>query len=284
VRRQRANLAYEICRADRDLGRVLQVLGERGELENTLLIVTADNGTDVARGKTSLYDWGVRVPLAMRWPARVPGGRTVDDFVNFADLAPTMLEAAGLPVPPEMSGRSVLGILQSGKSGGVAPARSWTVTGLEWHGEEPPVNLAGRAIRDEHYLYVVNYGDGPRMKPDPAQQRPDSEYETNRATDDERALVTKHPGHPDVRRYTALFAERRPREELYDSGTDPWQTTNLAESPAHLAIKTRLRAQLEAYQRRTGDPRATGDMRLFEAARAHVLDRKFGEGGYGRKK
>ena len=52
------------------------------------------------RAKANVYDWGVHVPLAMMWPARVPGGRMVTDFVGFPDLAPTILDAAGLKVAP----------------------------------------------------------------------------------------------------------------------------------------------------------------------------------------
>jgi uncharacterized sulfatase len=283
VRRQRANLAYEICHADRDLGRVLALLEERGELANTLLIVTADNGTQVLRSKTNLYDWGVRVPLAMMWPAQVKGGRRVDDFVNFADLAPTMLEATGLPVPNGMSGRSVLDVLTSGKSGRVDPARSWTAAGVEWHGEAAPVSLAGRMIRNERYLYIVNYSDAPRRAVDPSKQRPDAEYAKNRETDNEIDLTVKHPAHPEVKRFTAYFVDPRPREELYDSETDPWQLNNLAASPAHAGVKAKLRDRLEAYQRQTRDPRITGEMEIFEQTRAFVSNRKFGAGGYGEK-
>ena len=281
VRRHRANMLYEVCHADADLGRVLGILADRGELANTLLIVTADNGTQVLRSKTNLHDWGVRVPLAMMWPARVAGGRRVDDFVNFADFAPTVLQAAGLPVPAEMSGRSVLDVLLSGKSGRVDPARSWTAAGIEWHGEEAPVNLAGRMIRDERYLYIVNYSDGVRRVLPPREKwLPDSAYEQTIQTASEIELVNKHPEHPAVKKYTALFASPRTREELYDADSDPWQLTNLAESPAHAAVKARLKAQLEAYQRQTKDPRIAGDMAKFDEARAFVMKRKYGPGGY----
>ena len=69
VRINRANYLYEVQHADRTLGAILKLLEEAGELENTLVIVTADNGTPVPRAKANVYDWGVHVPLAMMWPA-----------------------------------------------------------------------------------------------------------------------------------------------------------------------------------------------------------------------
>jgi uncharacterized sulfatase len=282
VRRSRANMLYEVCHADEDLGRILKVLEDQGELANTLLIVTADNGTQVLRSKTNVHDWGVHVPMAMMWPARVKGGRRVDDFVNFADLAPTMLEAAGLPVPASMSGRSLMNVLTSNAAGRVDPTRGWTAAGIEWHGEDEDISLAARMIRDERYQYIVNYSTTPRRKAVPARQLPDSAYAKTAETGNEIDLVTRHPNHPAARMFTELFVNPRPREELYDCETDPWELRNLATSPEHTAVKARLRAQLEAYQRQTKDPRITGEMAIFEQTRKFVLNRKFGEGGYGK--
>ncbi len=238
-RRGRADFAYEIKRADEDLGAILKVLAERGELDNTLIVTTADNGTAIRRAKTNVYDWGLRVPLAVRWPGRIPAARRVDDFVNFADFAPTMLEAAGLPVPGEMTGRSFLPVLTSGRSGRVDKARSWTAAGIEWHGELDPTNFAARVIRDERYSYVVNYG----------------------------TRSTEHPGDSDK-------DKPRPKEELYDCEADPWQLKDLAAEPGMRAVKARLRKKLEAYQRQTKDPRATGEMAVFAATREFVQKRK----------
>lgn len=282
VRRSRANMLYEVCHADEDLGRIIRILEDRGELANTLLIVTGDNGTQVLRSKTNVHDWGVHVPLAIMWPARVKGGRRVDDFVNFIDLAPTMLEAAGLPVPAGMSGRSILKVLTSGAAGRVDSSRSWTTAGLEWHGEDEDISLAARMIRDERYQYIVNYSATPRRKSVPARQLPDSEYARTAETDDEVGLVLKHPHHPAVRKFTELFVDPRPREELYDCETDPWELRNVAALPEYAAVKARLRSQLETYQRQTKDPRITGDMAIFEQTRKFVLNRKFGAGGYGK--
>lgn len=283
VRRHRANMLYEVCHADDTLGRVLKILEERGELANTLLIVTADNGTAVPQAKTNLYDWGVRVPLAMMWPARIKPARRVDDFVNFIDLAPTVLAAAGVAIPSGMTGSSLLDVLLSPASGRIDPKRSWTAAGLEWHGEADPVNLAGRVIRDERYAYIINYGAAPRMNLSESKALPDAVHAQTAETAHVLELIAKHPQHPAVQPFVNRIAAPRPREELYDCESDPWQLHNLAGSTAHAAILQRLRSQLETYQRQTGDPRATGDMDTFNRTRAFVLKRKFGPGGYGER-
>ena len=66
----------------------------------------------------------------------------------------------------------------------------------------------------------------------------------------------------------------RPDEELYDFETDPWQTKNLIDNPEYAAVKQRLKAKLEAYQREANDPRITGNMKIFEEARQFVQKRK----------
>jgi N-sulfoglucosamine sulfohydrolase len=242
-RTRRASWLYELLRADETLGKVLAVLEENDKLDNTLFIVTSDNGSWYGtHGKAGAYEWGVHVPMAVQWPARVKGGRTVTDFVGFPDLAPTMLQAAGVAVPPAMSGRSLLPILLSEKSDQVDADRSFMVTGLEWHGELEPGSRASRTIRDDRYAYIANYG--------------------------------QHPDHPSVKLDAWRGSGQWPAEEFYDLVEDPWQLNNLAADPAHAEARDRLKKQLEGYQHQTGDPRVTGQMEIFDATRAMVLERK----------
>ena len=96
VRGDLLDYALEIEWFDTHLGRMLQLLEKAGELDNTFVAVTGDNGLPFPRAKANLYDNGTHVPLAVRWGAKVPGGRTVEDFISLPDLAPTFLQAAGL--------------------------------------------------------------------------------------------------------------------------------------------------------------------------------------------
>jgi uncharacterized sulfatase len=245
-RRTRASFLYEICLADRHLARMLAALEEHGLKENTLVVVTADNGTFVVdgsgeqRGKASPYDLGCHVPLAMMWPARVPAGRIVTDFTSFADFAPTFLAAAGIAVPAGMSGRSLLPILTSRTSGRVEPDRDAIITGLEWHGEVDPASRSSRSIRDDRFAYIVRYANAD------GQGRPL----------DAAALV-------------APVAE-----EFYDLEKDPWQLRDLAGNPAVAAEQRRLAERLRAEGTQRGDPRLTADMATFVKTRAYVQRRK----------
>src|SRR5690606_16779345 len=124
VRSDVLDYAYETEWFDRHLGLMLAKLEAIGELDNTVVIVTSDNGMPFPRVKGQMYEQDFHLPLAMCWRAAAPGGRRVEDLVSFIDLAPTILEAAGVEIPAQCAGKSLLDILRSGKSGRVDPARN----------------------------------------------------------------------------------------------------------------------------------------------------------------
>ena len=153
-----AGFYYEILDADRQTGEMLDELEKRKLLENTIVIYIGDNGSCYIsegnnKGKASAYDAGSHVPMALMWQGTVPAGRVVDDFVNAIDIAPTMLEAAGMPVPESISGNSFLDLMRSNQSGRIDPERDFVMTGNEWHTQPKTY----RTIRDERYAYIVKY-------------------------------------------------------------------------------------------------------------------------------
>ena len=111
VRSDVADYYFEVQRFDRDVARLMEQLEAIGELDNTLLVVTGDHGMPFPRCKGNVHDSGARVPLAARWGDRLVAGQTVDDLVSLIDVAPTFLEAAGLEVPSQMTGRSLLPLM-----------------------------------------------------------------------------------------------------------------------------------------------------------------------------
>ena len=143
------------------LGVLIAKLEQIGELDNTLLVVSGDHGIPgFPRGKCNLYNLGCEVALTARWPGRVPAGRTVHDFVNLMDLAPTFLEAADVELLPGMAARSLLPVLESPAAGQVDAARDHVVLGRERHVAQARAgNLPypQRAIRTGRYLYIRNF-------------------------------------------------------------------------------------------------------------------------------
>jgi arylsulfatase A-like enzyme len=153
TRRDYADYVNRIQRFDAKCGSVLELLDKSGELENTIVVVSGDNGLPFPRCKATLYDTGTHVPLAIRWGAKVPGGRVVHDFVSLTDLAPTFLEATGVKVPPAMTGRSLLSILTSAESGLLDSTRTHVLTGMDLHVYANPC----RALRTADFLYIRNF-------------------------------------------------------------------------------------------------------------------------------
>ncbi len=272
VRSDIADYYFEVQRFDADVGKALKLLEEAGELDNTLVVMTGDHGMPFPRCKTNLYDMGARVPLAAMWPARVKPARRVEDFVSFTDLAPTFLEAGGVEVPDAVTGESLMKILAAEKSGRIDPARDAVIFGRERHtacqGPDDLRSYPARAIRTDRWLYIHN------LKPDlwPAGS-PELGF---RDCDGgpTKSFILKNRDKPGMERYYDLCFAKRPAEELYDCEADPFQLKNLAEDPAHAETRKQLRARLDAYLKRTGDPRITGKPHVFDTLKYRMRDKR----------
>lgn len=255
---------YEIERFDRELGEMLSFLEERDELANTIVIVTSDNGMPFPRAKADLYDYGSRVPLAVNWPDRLPAGRVVNDFVSLVDVAPTILEAAGLDVPSEMTGCSLLNLLEADTQGRVDSARDHVILARERHTpwRAGRVGYPMRAIRTERFLYIRN------IEPDrwPAGDPPIFGEVDPSPTKD---FIRDRKELPEFRRFYEAAFEKRPREELYDMALGPGQMTNVAARESNAAIKRSLAARMDQHLLATADPRALGNPPTWESNPHH---------------
>lgn len=257
VRSDMLDYYFEVERFDREVGEMLKLLEATGRLENTIVVMTGDNGWPFPRAKANLYDAGTRQPLAVRWAAQVKGGRILDDFINLADLAPTFLEAAGLRPLPEMTGRSFLGLLTGKEKPG---QRTRTFLERERHANVRKGDLSypARAIRTKDFLYIRN------LRPDrwPAGD-PEMYFAVGPYGDCDgsptKDLILAHRDEEKYARYYELCFAKRPAEELYDLARDPQQMTNIAERSDHAGAKRMLRAELEQWMKETADPRATSD-------------------------
>ncbi len=252
VRSDMLDYALEVEWFDEHLGRSLRKLEEIGELDNTFIVVTSDHGQPFPRIKGQIYEQGFHIPLAVRWGRNLSAGRTMADFINARDFAPTYLELAGLQPPPSMTGRSMLDLLKTGKSD---PARNVMLIGKERHdiGRPGDAGYPVRAIRTPDFLYVRNY------HPDawPA-GNPETGYRNVDDSPTKELLLSSFD-----RNYQLSFGKRA-AEELYHMPTDPDCVTNLAAEPKHAQSKRQLRDRMDEMLRQEGDPRALGRADFFD--------------------
>ena len=158
IRSDLLDYCLEIDYLDWQVGKLLEILKKRGQLANTIVIVTSDHGMPFPRAKANLYDMGTRVPLVVYCESKFPGGRVVDDFVSLTDVGPTILEAAGISAPQVMTGRGLMRVLGSDKSGLVDPRRDRVVLAQERHTHYRKGGLGYpvRAIRTHSHMYIRN--------------------------------------------------------------------------------------------------------------------------------
>ncbi len=240
---------------DTQLGKMLAKLEALGELDNTLVVCTSDNGMPFPRAKANLYEFGTHVPMAVRWPGHVEAGANTDALLSFIDFAPSFLEAAGVEAPDTFTGRSFLAQV----TGQALPAaRDFVLTGRERHTHARFDNLGypSRAIRTAEYLYIHNF------KPDrwPAGD-PDAYHDIDGCPT--KTLLLEHKeAHSE---FFEWAVGKRPQEELYAVAGDPGCLENLAAKPEHAAACAALRKQLLDKLKEQGDPRALGTGDIFES-------------------
>ncbi|MBI3463743.1 MAG: sulfatase-like hydrolase/transferase, partial [Planctomycetes bacterium] len=279
VREDFADYLGEAQAYDAAIGLLLKRLEEVGELNRTLIVISGDHGAPgFPGGKCNLYDFGVGVSLVASWPGQ-KGGRVVDDFVNLMDLAPTFLEVGGVKPPPVMTGRSLVNVLKSDKSGLVDPERTWVITGRERHvgtAREGNLPYPHRALRTPDFLYIHNFKPdrwpmGSPLGVTATAAPPAEELATNTrvAFADMDASPTKawlvaHRNDPQWQWHYNYAFGKRPAEELYDLRKDPDQVTNVAEDPSYADAKRKLADQLIKTLTAVNDPRVVGDGQLFE--------------------
>ena len=267
VRHDILDYYIEVEHFDQMVGRALLLLERKGELDNTIVVVTSDHGMPFPRAKASLYDAGTRVPLAIRWAAGIQSpGRVCEDFVNLSDLAPTFVEAAGLMPHPEMTGRSLMGILRNSDSES-EPPRDHAVMAMERHDgcRQGGKGYPCRAIRTSRFLFILNHEPErwPAGDPDAsvcARAIPYGEVDTSPT----KGLLMDGHDNPNLRQFHNLAFGYRPAEELYDLQHDPGQLENVANDPRFAADEKRLRERLVKRLVETQDPRQTGGDVLWD--------------------
>jgi N-sulfoglucosamine sulfohydrolase len=249
----------EVSRLDHNVGKVLDEITAQKLAENTVVIFMTDNGRPFPRCKTTLYDSGIKSPLIIRWPGKVRTEATCQSLISSVDIAPTILEIAGVTPPDSFQGTSFLKVLAEPET----RVRTAAFSEHNWHDFE----ARSRSVRTERYKYIRNeYPDLPNTPPADAVRS--LTFQSMRKLRDDGKLK-------DVQ--MTCFTKPLPEEELYDIQADPHELQNLAASPKFAAELRELRGALDAWKKQTKDE--------TPAARTpDEFDRETGEPLPGRKR
>lgn len=265
VRHDMLDYALEVEHADNHLARMIAELEKRGLLDSTLIIVTSDHGMPFPRVKGYAYHDSNHIPLAIRCPAHIEHpGRVIDDFVDFTDIAPTVLDYAGISHSESgmapITGRSWRPILASDKSGRVLAERDHVLIGKERTDVGRPHDWGYpiRGIVTETHLYLKNYE--PTRWP---AGNPETGYLDTDGSPT-KSLILELGRRDRADRYWRLNFGMRPAEELYDLRADADCACNLATDADQAAPLTSLRERMEAELAAQGDPRMFGKGQIFD--------------------
>jgi N-sulfoglucosamine sulfohydrolase len=235
VRADLANYYNAIARLDAQVGELLQLLERQGELDHTLILFTGDNGMPFPRAKGTLYEAGVNVPLLAWWPGHTKAGAVVDDLISHMDIAPTLIEVAGLKKSAKMQGRSLLPLL----SGEPWSPREELFFERNWHGNLDLI----RAVRTRRHKLIYNLlpmrnvGPIKDLRQSPTWESIVEEFDASRLPS----------------RMQDFFALSRPVFELYDLSRDPQERFNLANDPQSAEVAEDLKCRLSNWMNETYD-------------------------------
>ncbi|ARN57449.1 sulfatase [Sedimentisphaera salicampi] len=239
VRESLTKYLAEVTYFDKQVGQILDLLDKHNLSENTMVMVVSEQGNALPFAKWTCYEDGLGSIMIVRWPGKVKPGSQSDAIVEYVDVTPTFIEAAGGKTPEILDGKSMLGLL-TGKTNkhkrytfGIQ-----TTNGIFFSEQPYPI----RSVRDERYRLIWNL-------------MPDNKFEnaaTERSKEFESMLKLAEKGDRHAKHFTHKY-QHRPEFELYDVKADPANINNLADNPGYEDTFNRLKARLDEWMAQQGD-------------------------------
>lgn len=254
--------ALEVEHFDQHLSVMLEVLKEADELDNTIVVVTADHGMPFPRCKGQEYEYSNHIPLAVMWKEGIADpGRTVKDYISVIDFAPTFLELAGVDAAEAgmkpITGRSMADLLRNEKTD---LDRNFVLIGKERHdvGRPHDQGYPIRGIIRDDYLYLTNFETNrwPAGNPETGYLNVDGSPT--------KTEVLKSRRNPETAQFWNLSFGKRESEELYNITTDRECMHNLIGDVAFDTLKDQMKKELLNELTKQGDPRIIGDGTVFD--------------------
>jgi len=239
----------EITYYDGQVGRILDLLETHGLTEDTLVMVSSEQGNALPFAKWTLYEPGLKTALIVRWPGRVEAGSATDAMVEYVDVVPTLLDAVGAESDPDLDGRSFLPVL----TGDADEHKQFVYGIMTTRGINNGSDSFGiRSVQSKTHRLIVNLTPGTKFTNACTNSEPFLSWKRAAKAGDERATEL-------VRRY-----HHRPGVELYEVG-DGWHGwNNLADSPEHADVRRELRAKLDAWMASQGDEGQATELAAWE--------------------
>jgi len=265
VRNDILDYAFEIEHFDNHLVKMLEILEKNGELENTIVIVTADNGMPFPRVKGQPYEYSVHMPMAIMWGNGIKRkGRTINDYLSFIDIAPTLLEVAGIDSTRNkmqpVQGKSFTDIFYTAKEGFVGKDRISMFIGQERHdvGRPDDAGYPVRGIIKDGFLYLKNYNPGrwPAGNPETGYLNCDGSPTKGMILMMRRTGISQE--------YWNLSFGMRGGEELYNISSDPECMNNLINNAGYNNTRQNLQSLLFDELIKQNDPRTQGNGDVFD--------------------
>jgi len=236
-RAELAQYCQAVSRIDQGIGRLVEHLKKAGQYDNTVLIYISDNGIAFPGAKTTVYEPGINLPCIVRTPWQQNKGISCDALVNWADLAPTILDLAGAtPRDYEFHGRSFKPVLER------EHVEGWDTTYASHTFHEITMYYPMRVVRERRFKLIWNIAHGL-----------DYPFASDLWESATWQATIKGGGKLYGKRTVEAYLHR-PKFELYDLEDDPHEVRNLAEDPRHRGTLDRMKAKLKAFQKQTKDP------------------------------
>ncbi|MDA8990013.1 sulfatase [Opitutales bacterium] len=226
---------HEVSRFDHYIGLVTAELKKQGVLENTMIVVAADNGRPFPRCKSRMYDSGIKTPWVVHFPEVIKSPSATQSLISVIDLSATCLELAGVKSPECVQGRSFLPILEKAE----IAIREVVFAEHNWH----VYRNHERMVRFGDYLYIKNnFPNQPNLC-----YESDDHYPAGEELWKAHAADKTNPDQQQV------FANPCPTEELFQVKKDPHQLRNLVSDEKHQKALKRARTLLSKWTKQTGD-------------------------------
>ena len=226
---------------DDQVGTVDRLLLETGHSADTMLTVLTEQGSILPGAKWTCYEQGLRVGMLVRWPGVVAPGEVVQAMVDYVDVTPTLVEAAGGGAIDGLDGSSFLGVLRGTRD--EHNSYSYGVQTSKGAVGAPRTGYGVRSIRSDRFKYILN------LNPEVSYKNWVTEVDGESFW---ASWVAKAKEDPEAKRLLGRYVNR-PREELYDLRSDPYEILNLADDPVQAAVKANLRARLLAWMASQSD-------------------------------